>query len=172
LPWQFAVKTFFLCFIPVSAAGVTWLLFARRRWPWHGLLLCALGAFVYLGARSRFFAPINFDEGVCRITVERSLFGFSVFQTTSHNVTLQNGKLTASNNGGKIGRMPIHPELMKYCDILFADLWGALDSEKKLVSKMGTIEFHPKTVILTPKEAAPPPAPPPAASPPAPPPGT
>lgn len=62
--WQFAIKSFLLCFVPLSALGVTWLLLAPRRWPWHGFMLCALGAFVYLGARSRFFAPINFDEGV------------------------------------------------------------------------------------------------------------
>jgi len=133
-------------------------------------------------------ALVNFDEGVCRITVERSLLGFSVFHSTSHNVALQNGTLTATNNGGSIGRMPIHPMIMKYGDILFADLWSVLDREKKLVAKMGTIEFHPKLVILTPKQAAslapapapvppPPPAPAPAtesppASPPASSPGT
>jgi hypothetical protein len=102
-------------------------------------------------------ALVNFDEGVCRITAERSLLGFSVFHAISYNVTLQNGTLTASNNGGSIGRMPIHPMIMKYGDILFTDLWTALASEKKLVSKMGAVEFHPKTVILTPKQAALPP---------------
>jgi hypothetical protein len=94
-------------------------------------------------------ALVNFDEGVCRITAERSLLGFSVFTAISHNVTLQNGTVIASNNGGSIGRMPIHPMIMKFGDILFTDLWAALDREKKLVSKMGAIEFHPKTVILT-----------------------
>jgi hypothetical protein len=97
-------------------------------------------------------ALVNFDEGVCRITAERSLLGFSVFHAISYNVTLQNGTLTASNNGGSIGRMPIHPMIMKFGDILFTDLWTALNREKKSVSKMGTIEFHPKTVILTPKQ--------------------
>jgi hypothetical protein len=99
-------------------------------------------------------ALVNFDEGVCRITAERSLFGVSVFPAISYNVTLKDGTLTASTNGGKIGRMPIHPMIMKYGDILFVDLWTALDREKKLVAKMGTIEFHSKTVILTPKQAA------------------
>ena len=97
-------------------------------------------------------ALVNFDEGACRITAERSLLGFSVFHSISYNVTLQNGTLTASNNGGSIGRMPIHPMVMKFGDILFTDLWTALDREKKSVTKMGAIEFHPKTVILTPKE--------------------
>jgi hypothetical protein len=97
-------------------------------------------------------ALVSFDEGVCRITAERSLFGVSVFPAISYNVTLQNGTLTASNNGGSIGRMPIHPMIMKFGDILFTDLWTVLDREKKSVSKMGAIEFHPQTVILSPKE--------------------
>jgi hypothetical protein len=97
-------------------------------------------------------AFVTFEEGVCQITAERSLLGFSVFTATSHNVTLENGTLTASNNGGRIGRMPIHPIIMKFGDILFTDLWTALDREKKSVSKMGAIEFHPKTVVLTPKQ--------------------
>jgi hypothetical protein len=62
--WPFVLKAFLLCFIPLSAAEVAWLLFARRGWAWNCFLLCALGAFLCLGARSRFFAPINFDEGV------------------------------------------------------------------------------------------------------------
>ena len=99
-------------------------------------------------------ALVHFDEGVFRIMVERSVLGFSVFHEIFYKVTLQNGTLTASSNGGRIGRMPIHPAIMKYGDILFKDLWGVLDPEKKLVSKMGSIEFHPKTVILTPKQAA------------------
>jgi hypothetical protein len=97
-------------------------------------------------------ALVKFNEGVCRITAERSLFGFSVFTAISYNVALQNGTLTASNNGGSIGRMPIHPMLMKYGDILFSDVWRALDREKKLVAKMDAIEFHPQLVILIPRQ--------------------
>jgi hypothetical protein len=95
-------------------------------------------------------ALVKFDEGTCRITVERSLFGFSVYTATSHLVKLQDGKLIASNNGGSIGRLPIHPALMKYADPIFGDLWAALEREKKLVVKMSAIEFHPRTVALTP----------------------
>jgi hypothetical protein len=39
---------------------------------------------------------------------------------------------------------------MKYADLLFRDLWAALDRERKAVSKMGAIEFHPQAVVLTP----------------------
>ena len=96
-------------------------------------------------------AIVKFDENICRITAERSLFGFSIFTATSSRVTLQDGKLTATNNGGSIGRLPIHPLLMKYADPLFADLWGALDRERKSVAKMAAIEFRPQAVVLTPK---------------------
>ena len=96
-------------------------------------------------------AIVKFDENVCFVTAERSLFGFSLFTTTSSQVTLQNGTLAATNHGGSIGRLPVHPVLMKYADPLFADLWAALDRERKAVAKMGAIEFHPQAVVLIPK---------------------
>jgi hypothetical protein len=96
-------------------------------------------------------AFVSFDEGVCRLTAQRSLFGFSFFTTTSSKVTLENGTLKASNNGGKIGRLRIHPWLMKFADPLFGDLRTALDRERKAVAKMSAIEFHPQAVVLVPK---------------------
>jgi hypothetical protein len=96
-------------------------------------------------------AVVSFDETVCRVTAERSLFGFSVYTSTSSKVAIQNGTLNATNIGGSIGRLPIHPMIMKYGDALFTDLWAALDREKKSVSKMGTIEFHPQAVVMVPK---------------------
>ena len=96
-------------------------------------------------------AIVKFDDNVCHVTAERSLFGYSVFTTTSSRVAVQNGTLTATNTGGRIGRLPVHPALMKYADLLFSDLWAALDRERKSVAKMGAIEFHPQAVVLTPK---------------------
>jgi hypothetical protein len=96
-------------------------------------------------------AFVNFDENVCRITAERSLFGFSFYTATSSTVVLDNGTLKTSNNGGQIGRMPIHPQVMKYADLIFADLWAALQREKKSISKMAAIELHPQAVVLIPK---------------------
>jgi hypothetical protein len=97
-------------------------------------------------------AFVNFDENLCRVTAERSLFGFSLFTSTSSRVSLQNGTLSAANNGGSIGRLPIHPLLMKYAEpLFFSDLWTVLDRERKAVAKMNAIEFHSKAVVLTPK---------------------
>lgn len=97
-------------------------------------------------------AVVKFDEKMIRLTVERSLFGFSVYTTTSYRVTLQNGTLTVKNQGGGIGRLAIPSAVMQYGGILFQDVWGALDRDKKLVAKMGSIEFHPQQVVLTPKQ--------------------
>jgi hypothetical protein len=96
-------------------------------------------------------AMVKFDENICQVTAQRSLFGYSLFTTTSSKVVLQNGTLTSTNIGGSIGRLPVHPAVMKYGDLLFRDLWTALDRERKAVAKMGAIEFHPQAVVLTPK---------------------
>ena len=96
-------------------------------------------------------AVVHFEESVCRITAQRSLFGFSVYTTTSSRVTLENGTLKAANNGGRIGRLPVHPLVMKYADPIFGDLWTALDRERKALAKMNGIEFHPQAVVLIPK---------------------
>ena len=97
-------------------------------------------------------AVTSFDEGYCTVTVERSLYGFSVFTTASYAVTLQNGAIAAQPRGGRIGRMPIHPELMKHANFLFQDLWTALERERKSIIKLGSIELHPKLVILLPRQ--------------------
>jgi len=96
-------------------------------------------------------AFVNLDENVCRVTAQRSLFGFSFYTSTLAKVSLQDGKLAVSILGGSIGRMPVHPFIMKYADPLFSDLWAALDREKKAVSKMDSIELHPQAVVLIPK---------------------
>ena len=98
-------------------------------------------------------AIAQFEEGYCIVTVERSLFGFSVFTTASYNVSLQNGVLSGQTRGGSIGRMPIHPALMQQAGIIFQDVWTALDRDRRNIMKLGVLEFHPKTVLLAPKQA-------------------
>jgi hypothetical protein len=92
---------------------------------------------------------VGFDEGDVKVTAERAFFGFSLYSGSSYKVKMQDGKLVASNNGGSIGRVPVHPVLMQVMDLIFADVFSALDRERKLVSKMGAIELHAKNVVLT-----------------------
>ena len=94
-------------------------------------------------------ATASFREGACTIGVERSLFGYSIFSRTSHRVETNAGKIAATNVGGWIGRLPIHPVIMQFGDIIFADLWSALDRERKLIGKMEAVNFHDGSVTIT-----------------------
>lgn len=94
-------------------------------------------------------AVVEFGEGLFTVTIERSLYNFSVYTSSSYAVRVGDAKPVISSKGGKIGRLPVHPAIMQFGDIIFADLWSALDREHRLVAKMGAIEFHPKNVVLT-----------------------
>ncbi len=87
-------------------------------------------------------ATASFREGACTIGMERSLFGYSLFSRTSYRVEASAGKIAATNVGGWIGRMPVHPVIMRFGDIIFADLWSALDRERKLLGKMDAVNFR------------------------------
>jgi len=103
-------------------------------------------AFISLVDFSR--AIVRFRDGSCGLTVERSIFGYSVYTTGIYAVELGNGRLTSSARGGSIGRLQIHPQLMKYAGFLFADLVTAMQREAKELSRIGSIEFHDKEVIF------------------------
>lgn len=114
-------------------------------------------------------AMAGFGEGYISVTVERSLFGVPLFSSTTYTVTLKDGTIMGTNRGGSLGRLPIHPALMRHAGFLFADLWAALDRERKSIAKLGAMELHPEMIVFTPKQASIQPGamtpPPPAASP-------
>jgi hypothetical protein len=97
-------------------------------------------------------AAVALDENGCRLTLERSLFGYSLFTATRFSAQLTNGNITIQNHGGRIGRLPVHPALMQYSGFLFSDFVAALDRERRLVVKLGAVEFGPKTIILYPRQ--------------------
>ena len=96
-------------------------------------------------------AVVAFEQDLCRLTVERSIYGFSVFTSTAFTASVQDGNLVVKNRGGAIGRMPVHPLLMQYSGILFSDLAAVLDRERKSAAKLAALEFQPKLVVLTPR---------------------
>lgn len=96
---------------------------------------------------------VGLEEGYCNLAVERSLFGFPLVTTGSYTVAIENGKVTSNNRGGYIGRMPIHPALMKLSGFLFADVRSAVERDRKALAKLGSIEFHPQMVVIMPKQA-------------------
>jgi hypothetical protein len=92
---------------------------------------------------------VKFQEGTCGINIERQLFGLSIYSGGSYRVRIDNGKIISATTAGYIGRMPIHPALMKYADILLQKAWALLARERNSVAKLAGIEFHPQTVTLT-----------------------
>jgi hypothetical protein len=94
-------------------------------------------------------AIVGFTEGNCRATIERSIFSWSIYTSGDYILRVANGKVTATPKGGGIGRMPIHPELMKYVAFLFGDAVSAMDRERKLLNKVGSIELHDKQIVIT-----------------------
>ena len=94
-------------------------------------------------------AVVEFREGACSVTMERSLFGYSVYTTMTLAPRLTAGQIKVTTKGGSIGRLPVHPQIAQYMGLLFTDLRAALDHEMKLVAKMGAVEFHDKSIVLT-----------------------
>ncbi|CAN5504173.1 hypothetical protein BH18VER1_BH18VER1_19190 [soil metagenome] len=97
-------------------------------------------------------AVADIQEGYCDLTVERSIFGWSLFTTGSYSFALQNGGIAAESRGGKLGKLPVHPALMRYAGpFLFGGLVTALDRDRKSIAKLGGIELRPEMVTFTPK---------------------
>jgi hypothetical protein len=96
-------------------------------------------------------AVVAFSEGAVTVTVERSVFGYSLYSRSSYAVQVEAGKTLVSNKGGNIGRLALPPIIMQSVDIIFADLWSALGRERKLLAQMGAIEFREKRVLLSPR---------------------
>ena len=101
-------------------------------------------------------AILGFSEGNCRVTIERSIFGYSIFSSGDYDVQITNGKVVATPKSAAIGRMAIHPSALPYTGFLFSDAAAVLDREHKLLNKLGSIQLHEKVVeISSPATASP-----------------
>jgi hypothetical protein len=94
-------------------------------------------------------ALVAFSEGNCRVTIERSIFGYSIFTSGDYGVQIEGGKAKTSPRSGAIGRMPIDPNVMPFAGFLFSDVVAAMDREHKLLNKVGSIQLHEKEIAVT-----------------------
>ena len=90
----------------------------------------------------------RFREDACAIEIQRQFFALSIYAGASYRVRLEDGKIVTETLGGHIGRMPIHPSIMKLSDLLLAKAWSTLDRERKSVARLSRIELHPQSVTL------------------------
>jgi hypothetical protein len=94
-------------------------------------------------------AIVLFHEGALTLTMERSFFGYSVYTTWIYAPKIADGKLSGTTKGGRVGRLPIHPQVAQFMGVLFADLGNALERELKLAAKLKSVEVHEKSVLLS-----------------------
>ena len=99
-------------------------------------------------------AILQFTEGNCRVTMERSIFGYSIFTSGDYDVQVKDGKVTAAPKSAAIGRMPIHPSALPYAGFLFSDAVAVMDREHKLLNKVGSIQLRDKMVEVSSAAAA------------------
>src|SRR5205814_4353129 len=76
-------------------------------------------------------ALVAFSEGNCRVTLERSIFGYSIFTSGDYGVQIEGGKVKTSPRSGAIGRMTVDPNVMPYAGFLFSDVLAAMDRRHK-----------------------------------------
>lgn len=88
-------------------------------------------------------AFINLGQDSIKITAQESAFDYPIYAATVYRLSISGGKLLATNLGGYLGRLPVHPLIMAYCDAAFSQLWDALKREKDLLDKMESITIQP-----------------------------
>src|SRR3954471_1554991 len=94
-------------------------------------------------------ALVTFHEQRCAIITERAVSDYwPVYATCIYAPELKDGHISAKIEGGRIGRLPIHPKLARFMGVLFGDVWSALDRDAKLVAKLGAIGLKEKSVTL------------------------
>ncbi len=93
-------------------------------------------------------AYVHFDEGLCRITTQESIFGLSLYATTERSVSVQNGAIVSQSHGGSFGRLAVSGKIMPSLEKAFAPLWTVLERNRKLVSQMQSITFHKGSVEM------------------------
>ncbi len=78
----------------------------------------------------------------------RSFLGLTISEGATYVVAINEGKIIASYESGYVGRMPIHPQLMRAVGFSFLRAWETLDRERKQIAKLAGLEFHPNSVSL------------------------
>ena len=91
---------------------------------------------------------VRFEEGVCAIATKRTLLGCPIYSGGSFRVSIDNGKIMATNTGGFIGRLALPASFMKAAGPLLEKTWASLDRERNTIARMAAIEFHPQSVSL------------------------
>jgi hypothetical protein len=96
---------------------------------------------------------VKLDEGGCNLQTQMSIFDYPIYAGSAYTLAIRDNNLIATNIGGNLGRLPVHPMIMAYADVAFQKIWEALKQERRLLSRMQSIEVHKEAIVVETKPA-------------------
>lgn len=104
----------------------------------------------YLGIPVKFERMfVQFADGQCRVFIQESLFGYSLYANSAYTVQIQGGKIVSKNIGGGLGRVALPAYNGKGIGLIFGPAWAVTERNQKLVARMSSIAFHKDSVEMT-----------------------
>jgi hypothetical protein len=97
---------------------------------------------------------VSLHDGAVHMTSQQSVLGYPLYASASYKLSISNG-LAAENIGGNFGRLPVHPSLMKYADVIFRHVFEVLSHEKRLLGQMQQIAVGDRQITVATKSPAP-----------------
>lgn len=93
-------------------------------------------------------ALVGFNPGTCKVSVARQIFGYPLYTTTVYSGQKVDGKFQVTPVSGLVGRLPLHPALLKYTGFLSKDVLASFERERRLLDRVGEVEFLDKGVAF------------------------
>jgi hypothetical protein len=97
---------------------------------------------------------VNLRPGTLRLCPEYDVWGYPMYAGVEYSLEVKDGKFTATPVGGNLGRLSLHPELMKYVEPAFAGLHSSVASERKQMDQIAIVKVEDKRIDLATKGAA------------------
>lgn len=84
------------------------------------------------------------DDDRIRITADETIFGLHVYSTIYYKLEIANNKLQATVKGGSLGRLQIHPNVMKNLSSIFDKIWQSseMKQDKRLLDECKSVDVH------------------------------
>jgi hypothetical protein len=93
-------------------------------------------------------AFVNFEPGTCRLGVEQSFWGQPVYYSITYFLEVRDGRFMATPMSAGVGRVSIHPSLLKGAELAFRGLSQALSRERDFMSKMQAVTVEKGRILF------------------------
>ncbi len=102
-----------------------------------------------LGFQFRFErAFVRLEPGVCHIFMVRSIAGVRLYTRASYALGITARGLESTSMGGGVGRLRLHPIAMFTLEGSFRPLWKTLNSERRLLGRLASIEVEQGRIVM------------------------